>query len=102
MQSSYDLVADEFSAVDQLIHRQLVSDVGLVEDISQHLVTGGGKRIRPLVTLLLSGALGDSNSARHIKLATAIEFLHTATLLHDDVVDMSGIGADAPMPSWIS
>ena len=96
MQSSYDLVADEFSAVDQLIHRQLVSDVGLVEDISQHLVTGGGKRIRPLVTLLLSGALGDSNSARHIKLATAIEFLHTATLLHDDVVDMSSLRRGRP------
>lgn len=89
MQSAYDIVADEFGALNNLILEQLNSDVALVEDISQYLVNSGGKRIRPLITLLAAGAVGDSNRPKQILLATAIEFLHTATLLHDDVVDMS-------------
>jgi octaprenyl-diphosphate synthase len=96
MQSIYNLVADEFEAVNQLILSQLHSGVGLVEDISQYLVANGGKRIRPLVTLLCAGALDDLNNDKHIKLATAIEFLHTATLLHDDVVDMSSLRRGQP------
>ena len=96
MESSYALVADEFSAVNQLITQQLVSDVGLVEDISQYLVASGGKRIRPLISLLSAGALGDNNSQKQIQLATAVEFLHTATLLHDDVVDMSTLRRGQP------
>lgn len=89
MQSIYDLVATDFTAVNDLILSKLHSEVDLVEDISQHLVTSGGKRIRPLVTLLVAGALGNNGNSKQIELATAIEFLHTATLLHDDVVDMS-------------
>ena len=96
MQSSYDIVADEFSAVNDLIAKQLTSDVGLVENISQYLVTGGGKRIRPLITLLAAGALNESNNLKQIQLATAVEFLHTATLLHDDVVDMSTLRRGQP------
>lgn len=96
MESSYALVADEFSAVNQLITQQLVSDVGLVEDISQYLVASGGKRIRPLISLLSAGALGNDNSQKQIQLATAVEFLHTATLLHDDVVDMSTLRRGQP------
>lgn len=89
MQTSYDIVASEFNAVNALIYRQLHSDVALVEDISQYLVASGGKRVRPLVTLLMAGALQSAHDERQIQLAAAIEFLHTATLLHDDVVDMS-------------
>ena len=96
MQSSYDIVADEFSAVNDLIAKQLTSDVGLVENISQYLVTGGGKRIRPLITLLAAGALNQANNLKQIQLATAVEFLHTATLLHDDVVDMSTLRRGQP------
>ena len=96
MQSSYDIVADEFSAVNDLIAKQLTSDVGLVENISQYLVTGGGKRIRPLITLLTAGALNQANNLKQIQLATAVEFLHTATLLHDDVVDMSTLRRGQP------
>ena len=96
MQSSYDIVADEFSAVNDLIAKQLTSDVGLVENISQYLVTGGGKRIRPLITLLAAGALNEANNLKQIQLATAVEFLHTATLLHDDVVDMSTLRRGQP------
>ena len=96
MQSSYDIVAREFSAVNDLIAKQLTSDVGLVENISQYLVTGGGKRIRPLITLLAAGALNQANNLKQIQLATAVEFLHTATLLHDDVVDMSTLRRGQP------
>ena len=96
MQSSYAIVADEFSAVNDLIAQQLTSEVGLVENISQYLVTGGGKRIRPLITLLSAGALNQANNLKQIQLATAVEFLHTATLLHDDVVDMSTLRRGQP------
>ncbi len=96
MQSSYNLVADEFTAVNDLIIKHLISEVGLVEDISHYLVTGGGKRIRPLVTLLTAGALGNAQDQRQIQLAASIELLHTATLLHDDVVDMSSLRRGKP------
>ena len=96
MQESYAVVAEEFAAVDSLIYAQLESSVPLVIDISQHLVKSGGKRIRPLVTLLIAGALNDPGNESQVRLATAIEFLHTATLLHDDVVDMSLVRRGQP------
>ena len=68
----------------------------LVEDISQYLVTSGGKRIRPLVTLLCAGAVNNAGNPKQITLAAVIEFLHTATLLHDDVVDMSNLRRGKP------
>ena len=84
----FNIVEDDFSAVNQLILDQLHSDVDLVETISQYLVDSGGKRVRPLLVLLAAKCC-DYQGKDHILLATIIEFLHTATLLHDDVVDMS-------------
>ncbi|MFW6094307.1 MAG: polyprenyl synthetase family protein [Pseudomonadota bacterium] len=86
--SVYALVARDFAAVNELIPRQLTSDVNLVEEIGHHIIGGGGKRLRPLLVLLGARACGYDGSA-HVRLAAIIEFLHTATLLHDDVVDHS-------------
>lgn len=89
---SYDqiksLVADDFLRLDQLIRRELKSDVPLALEISRYVVQSGGKRLRPLMVLLSARAVG-YDGKDHIKLATLVEFLHTATLLHDDVVDGS-------------
>ena len=84
----YKCVDSEFSAANDLIIEQLNSRVPLVEKIAQYIIDSGGKRMRPLVTLLTANALNQSGD-KVIKLATIIEFLHTATLLHDDVVDTS-------------
>ena len=78
----------DFLAVDTMIINRLHSDVGLVENIGEYIVEGGGKRLRPLVVLLSALASGYQEKD-HIKLACIIEFIHTATLLHDDVVDTS-------------
>ena len=86
----FELVASDFAAVNELIPRQLTSDVDLVESIGRYIVESGGKRLRPLIVLLGARACG-INSNDHIRLAAIIEFLHTATLLHDDVVDRSGL-----------
>lgn len=84
----FSMVAADFEAVNQLILGQLHSDVELVETISQYLVDSGGKRVRPLLVLLTAKCCGYKGD-QHPLLATIIEFLHTATLLHDDVVDTS-------------
>ena len=81
-------VEDDFQAVDNLIRGNLNSDVPLVEEIAAYLVDAGGKRLRPLLVLLCAKACGYQHD-QHIKLAAVIEFLHTAMLLHDDVVDDS-------------
>lgn len=86
----YALVQDDFRAVNQLIPCQLTSDVNLVEEIGTYIVESGGKRLRPLMVLLSARALAYRED-QHIHLAAIIEFLHTATLLHDDVVDHSGL-----------
>ena len=93
--SVYGLVQSEFRAVNQLIPEQLTSDVTMVEDIGSYIVESGGKRLRPLMVLLSSQVLGYTGD-QHVKLATIIEFLHTATLLHDDVVDHSGLRRGKP------
>ena len=90
----YSLVADDFDAVNALIPQQLTSDVELVEQIGHYIVDSGGKRLRPLLVLLGARCCGLDLTAtgdRHIRLAAIIEFLHTATLLHDDVVDKSAL-----------
>ncbi|KMQ73622.1 octaprenyl diphosphate synthase [Marinobacter subterrani] len=87
-QRIYDTVADDFSRVNDLIIQRLSSDVPLVEKIAQYIIESGGKRLRPLLVLLSSQAAGYGQND-HLKLAAVIEFLHTATLLHDDVVDTS-------------
>ena len=83
-------VKDEFEAVNQRILAELHSEVPLVENIGHYLIDAGGKRLRPLLVLLSAKACG-YNGDRHIALATIIEFIHTATLLHDDVVDTSDL-----------
>jgi octaprenyl-diphosphate synthase len=88
LESVYHLVADDFAAANRLIPAQLTSDVALVEQIGQYIVESGGKRLRPLLVLLTARCCGYEQSD-HVKLAAIIEFLHTATLLHDDVVDHS-------------
>ena len=87
----HNSVADEFESVNQLILNSLKSDVGLVENIGSYIVDSGGKRLRPVLVLLSALANGYSNGKDHIKIAAIIEFIHTATLLHDDVVDVSAL-----------
>jgi octaprenyl-diphosphate synthase len=82
------LVAADLAAVDAEIRRQLASDVLLVNQVGEYIVGGGGKRLRPLLVVLAARAAG-ARSAAHIPVAALIEFIHTATLLHDDVVDES-------------
>src|ERR1700687_4807182 len=84
------LIADEMSAVDQLVRRRLHSDVVLIRQVSEYIIGGGGKRLRPALVLLAGGACGYSGTA-HYQLAAVVEFIHTATLLHDDVVDNSDL-----------
>lgn len=88
MLSFHRAVEKDFSAVNELIVDQLQSDVGLVENIGQYIVDSGGKRVRPVV-VLLSALANNYSGSQHIQLAAVIEFIHTATLLHDDVVDVS-------------
>jgi octaprenyl-diphosphate synthase len=83
-----DAMADDMQCVDDVIRRRLHSDVALIDKIAQYIVGAGGKRIRPRLVLLFSRALGFDGASRH-ELAAAVEFIHTATLLHDDVVDES-------------
>ena len=85
----HNVVTDEFRAVDQLIIDNLKSEVGLVEDMGSYIVNSGGKRIRPVLVLLTALANSYSDGNNHLKIAAIIEFIHTATLLHDDVVDLS-------------
>jgi octaprenyl-diphosphate synthase len=83
-----DLVQGDFNRVNQLIMTSLYSDVELICEISHYIINSGGKRLRPLLVLLSARAL-NCQQEQHISLATIIEFIHTATLLHDDVVDGS-------------
>lgn len=85
-----ELTSADMSLVDQLIQKQLTSDVALINQLSFYIINSGGKRIRPLITILVAKALNISNE-KTTKLATIIEFIHTATLLHDDVVDESAL-----------
>ena len=78
----------DMRAVNALIRESLASDVALVSQVSEYIIMSGGKRLRPLIVLLAARALGYSGD-QHIRAATIIEFIHTATLLHDDVVDSS-------------
>jgi len=90
MQDIRAVVAQEFDRVNQVIVEQLHSDVAMVENVGHYIVDAGGKRLRPLLALLSAAALGHCSEA-HIKFAATIEFIHTATLLYDDVVDISSL-----------
>jgi octaprenyl-diphosphate synthase len=84
------LVASGMNGVNAVILERMQSHVALIPELAGHLIAGGGKRMRPMLTLA-SGALLGYPGTRHHKLAAAVEFIHTATLLHDDVVDGSGM-----------
>ena len=82
----FDLLRDDLAAIEQEFTRQSASDVDVITDIAQYLMAGGGKRIRPLLLLLSSKALGCTSHSR-IRLGAVVEMLHTATLVHDDIID---------------
>jgi octaprenyl-diphosphate synthase len=84
------LLRDDVAAADRLIHERMGSSATLIPDLAKYLVDSGGKRLRPLLTLAAAAACGHTG-AMHIRLAAAVEFIHTATLLHDDVVDASSL-----------
>ena len=89
-QALWDLTGDDMAAVDALILDRMQSSVGLIPNLAQHLVGAGGKRLRPLLTVSAAQLCGYDGTSHH-KLAAAVEFIHSATLLHDDVVDESDL-----------
>jgi len=99
LESIRDLVRPDLAAVDDAIRAGLKSIVPLVDQVAEHIIAGGGKRLRPLLVVLAGRACGAAGPAGkagapgdpHIRAAAFIEFIHTATLLHDDVVDMSAL-----------
>ncbi|MEI7840272.1 MAG: octaprenyl diphosphate synthase [Methylococcaceae bacterium] len=95
------LTLNEAKAVDQLIIDELRSDVILINEIGRYIVGNGGKRLRPMLLLLAAKALGEVNE-KHLILAAVVEFIHTATLLHDDVVDESDLrrGKESANAVW--
>jgi len=83
-------IANDMAAVDAVIRRELHSDVPLVNQIAEYIISAGGKRIRPMLLLLMANSRGYRGTHHH-ELAAVVEFIHTATLLHDDVVDESAL-----------
>jgi octaprenyl-diphosphate synthase len=85
-----ETIAADMDAMNEVIRRELHSDVNLVNQIAEYIISAGGKRIRPVLVLLIANAYGYQGRA-HYDLAAVVEFIHTATLLHDDVVDESSL-----------
>lgn len=83
-------IATEMAGMDQVIRQRLGSEVELVSQVAEYIIAAGGKRLRPALVLMMSGALG-YQGPHHLGLAAVVEFIHTATLLHDDVVDESSL-----------
>jgi octaprenyl-diphosphate synthase len=90
IESLRELVAGDLQAVNELIQHSLASDVALINQLSHYIINSGGKRLRPILVLLAANACNYRGN-QHINLAAVIEFIHTATLLHDDVVDASAL-----------
>ncbi|MBL1320270.1 MAG: octaprenyl diphosphate synthase [Methylophaga sp.] len=90
IKSIYSLIEDDMSAVDAMIQSRLQSDVVLINQLGHYIINSGGKRLRPALAILCARACGYQGEQHH-NLATIIEFIHTATLLHDDVVDNSDL-----------
>ena len=88
--SAAQLVAPDMREVDAVIRRRLASEVALVNQIGEYIIGAGGKRMRPMLVIMFARALGFHGSEQH-ELAATVEFIHTATLLHDDVVDESSL-----------
>jgi octaprenyl-diphosphate synthase len=85
----FDLVADDMEAINRIILDKAVSDVDMIPQLAHHLIDSGGKRLRPMLAIAAAKLCKYSGNG-HIRTASAVEFMHTATLLHDDVVDESG------------
>jgi octaprenyl-diphosphate synthase len=100
LQPLMSLVAPGLNAVNRVILDRMQSPVVLIPELAGHLIAGGGKRMRPMLTLGCAAALGYQGE-RHHKLAAAVEFIHTATLLHDDVVDGSDLRRGRPTANTI-
>ena len=106
MQAVYDLCASDMAAVNTLIRNNLDSDVVLIRQIAEYIIGSGGKRLRPMLVILASHACGyrpeTATANSHVILAAVIEFIHTATLLHDDVVDESDLrrGKESAHAVW--
>lgn len=92
-------IAEDLAAVDREVINDLQSDIPLIKRISDYIVSAGGKRMRPIVLMLIARALGYQGK-EHIFLATMIEYVHTASLLHDDVVDESDLRRGKPTASF--
>lgn len=90
LEQLYTLIGPDMQAVDAVIRTRLHSEVALVRQVAEYIINAGGKRLRPALVLLSAGALGYRGTHHH-ELAAIIEFIHTATLLHDDVVDESDL-----------
>ena len=90
LEQLYALIDPDMKAVDAVIRQRLHSDVVLVRQVAEYIIQSGGKRLRPALVLLAAGALG-YRGTHHQELAAVVEFIHTATLLHDDVVDESAL-----------
>lgn len=90
------IVADDFAIMDKQVFGSLNSKVQLVMSVSKHVIDAGGKRMRPLITLLTARMLADVQSEQAMQLAAITEMLHTATLVHDDVIDASGLRRGRP------
>jgi octaprenyl-diphosphate synthase len=86
----HSLIASDMAAVDRVIHERLSSAVPLIPDLARHLIDSGGKRLRPMLAVA-AARLNGYRGTGHVRLAAAVEFIHTATLLHDDVVDVSAL-----------
>lgn len=89
------LIAEDMEAVDRVIAQRLTTSVPLIGQISQYIIAAGGKRLRPALLLMVSNALGETRATKHL-LAAVVELIHTATLLHDDVVDASTMRRGRP------
>ncbi|GAB4182191.1 MAG: polyprenyl synthetase family protein [Thalassobaculales bacterium] len=96
------LLAEDLAAVNREIIARMASPVALIPQLAGHIVAAGGKRLRPLLTLAAARLCGYGGGQRHVKLAACVEFIHTATLLHDDVVDESHLrrGIDTANAVW--
>ena len=87
----FPVLASDLAETDRVIRQRLGSEVSLINSISDYIIGAGGKRMRPLLLLLFARALGYKGASNHYLLAAVVEFIHTATLLHDDVVDESAL-----------
>ena len=90
LEQIYSLIGTDMKAVDAVVRKRLYSDVVLVRQVAEYIISAGGKRMRPALVLLAAGTLGFKGERQH-ELAAVVEFIHTATLLHDDVVDESSL-----------